>query len=76
MQVTELTGLEHSELRAKVGINILDNTLVSLTGTSMNMAPQWQHAGILNLAAQPMSSYSAILANLLATNQGITAPVS
>ena len=45
-QVTELKGLEHSELRAKVGNNIQDNTLVHLTGANINLSPQLRHAGL------------------------------
>ncbi|DBA80177.1 TPA: hypothetical protein ACH3X2_007645 [Trebouxia sp. C0005] len=45
-QVTELTGLEHSELRAKVGNNIADNTLVCVAGDNIDLAPCWRHAGL------------------------------
>lgn len=47
MQVTELTGLEAGELRAKVGSNVTDNTVVSLTGTDIELAPHLRHAGTL-----------------------------
>ncbi len=60
MQVTELTGLEHSELRAKVGNNIVYNTLVSVSGVNADLAPQWRHAGVL----APTS------ANLMSTASG------
>ena len=48
VQVTELTGLEAGELRAKVGSNVMDNTVVSLTGTDIELAPHLRHAGILS----------------------------
>ncbi len=44
--MTELAGLEHSELRAKVGNNVADNTLVSVSGDNMDLAPCWRHAGL------------------------------
>lgn len=47
VQVTELTGLEAGELRAKVGSNVMDNTVVSLTGTDIELAPHLRHAGML-----------------------------
>ena len=47
MQVTDLTGLEAGELRAKVGSNVVDNTVVSLRGTDIELAPHLRHAGVL-----------------------------
>lgn len=47
VQVTDLAGLEAGELRGKVGSNVLDNTVVSLTGTDIELAPHLRHAGML-----------------------------
>lgn len=47
VQVTDLAGLEAGELRGKVGSNVLDNTVVSLTGSDIELAPHLRHAGML-----------------------------
>lgn len=49
-QVTDLEGLEAGELRGKVGSNVLDNTVVSLTGSDIELAPHLRHAGMLSAA--------------------------
>ena len=50
VQVTELTGLEAGELRAKVGSNVMDNTVISLTGSDIDLAPHLRHAGTFSTA--------------------------
>ena len=54
MQVIELTGLEAGELRAKVGSNIMDNTVISLTGNDIDLAPHLRHAGTLSSNSVPL----------------------
>ena len=43
-----MRGLEHSELRAKVGNNIQEGTLVTLAGVNINTSPDLRHAGLLS----------------------------
>lgn len=45
LQVVEVQGLEGSELRNKVGANIADGSIVSLTGIDMDPNPVLRHAG-------------------------------
>ena len=46
LQVVEVQGLEHSELRNKVGSNIADGSIVYLTGIDMDTNPALRHAGL------------------------------
>ena len=65
MQVTDLTGLEAGELRAKIGSNVMDNTVVSLTGTDIQLAPHLRHAGLLSGGKCLCASHCTVAANPL-----------
>ena len=65
VQVTDLTGLEAGELRAKVGSNVMDNTVVSLTGTDIELAPHLRHAGMLSAYKSFCASHGTMAASAL-----------
>lgn len=44
--MTGLTGLESSELRNKVGANIVDGSIVYLNGVNIDPTPALRHAGM------------------------------